>query len=83
MPQQYPVLHQQQQQQQQPYITETYVPSDNSTLNMFPSPRQPTYNNYSQYPTYQPTQTQTQPQPQNTSPTNNKADFQRFYGPVS
>jgi hypothetical protein len=50
---------------------------------MFPSPRQPTYNNYSQYPTYQPTQTQTQPQPQNTSPTNNKADFQRFYGPVS
>lgn len=76
MPQQYP-FHQQQQPQQQPFMTETFNPNDNNTSNMF-TPRQPMYNNYSpQYPIYQP------PQPSNNSPTNNKPDFQRFYGPVS
>jgi len=84
MPQQYSALHQQQQQQQQPYITETYIPGDNNTSNLFPSPRQqPMYNNYSQYPTYQSARPQTQTQPSNNPPNNNQPDFQRFYGPVS
>lgn len=74
MPQQYPL-----QQQQQPYVTETYMPSNNNTSNMFTTARQPVYNNYPQHSTYQPPQ----PQPSNSSPTNSKPDFQRFYGPVS
>ncbi len=81
MPQQYPLLHQPP--QQQPYIAETYNSNDNNTSNTFPSPRQPIYNNYPQYPTYSATQPQIQSQPSNNSPINNKPDFQRFYGPVS
>ncbi len=78
MPQQYPLNHQQY--QQQPFMTETYIPHDNSSLNMFASPRQSAYNNY---PTYQPPQPQPQTQRATDTPNINKPDFHRFYGPVS
>jgi hypothetical protein len=83
MPQQYPLLQQQQQQQQQqPYLTEPYIPNNNTvTSNMFPTPRQSVYNDYPSYPATQP-QILSQPSNNNT-PNNNNNDFQRFYGPVS
>ncbi len=67
------LLHQQQ--QQQPYMSDPYMSNNNTTSNMFASPRQPTYNGYSN------TQPQIQSQPSNNTPNNNRADFQRFYGP--
>ncbi|CAF0781133.1 unnamed protein product [Rotaria sp. Silwood1] len=80
------------QQQQQPFMTEPYIPNDSNPSNVFGSPRQPMYNNYSQYPTYSTTQPQAQLQPPNNSSintnttttnnnNNNNPDFQRFYGP--
>ncbi|CAF2489953.1 unnamed protein product [Rotaria sp. Silwood2] len=83
------------QQQQQPYMTDPYIPNDSNPSNAYGSPRQPMYNNYSQYPTYSPSQPQAQLQPPINSSTNNNTnttttninnnnpDFQRFYGPNS
>jgi hypothetical protein len=74
MPQKYPLY----QQQQQPYMSDPYMSNNNTTSNMFASPRQPIYNDYSNTPP------QIQSQPSNNTPNNNnRADFQRFYGPVS
>jgi hypothetical protein len=84
MPQQYSLHHpqQQQQQQQQQYGTDPYTSNENGTSNMYSSPRQPVFNNYSQQPNYSTMQPQIQSQPPN-NPSYNNTDMQHFYGPVS
>ncbi len=69
MPQQLPVNYQQ-----------SYLSNGN---NLYGSSQQPSYNNYTEYPSYSVTQTKPVSPQKNDSTQNNNHDFHRFYGPVS